>query len=143
ALRLAPDLTEAELYLGRSYARRFIPGSKSRDNEDYAANAVRTLENVLKNHPDNTGALAALADISFTRTQVGKAHDSYLRLAQLEPFQPVWFYGLAVTDWSIAFDKEHPLPADEKTQTIDEGLRDIEIALTLVPDYADAMTYKN
>jgi beta-lactamase regulating signal transducer with metallopeptidase domain len=143
ALRLAPNLTEAELYLGRSYARRFVPESKSRDNQDYADNAVRIFEDVLKNHPDNTGALAALADISFTRTQVGKAHESYVRLAQLEPLQPVWFYALGVTDWILAFDKEQPLPADEKARTIDEGLRNIDVALALAPDYANAMTYKN
>src|SRR5437773_3288371 len=54
AIRLDPDLTNAELYLATAYAQQFIPGASSEENQKYADLAVSTFENVLKREPNNT-----------------------------------------------------------------------------------------
>ena len=49
-------------------------------------------------------------------------------------------YAIGALDWIIAYDNVLPKLPDEKAQAIEEGLRHLEIALALSPDYDDAMT---
>ena len=43
----------------------------------------------------------------------------------------------------MVYDKKNPQPPEEKARLIEEGLKHLDFALAMSPDYVDAMTYKN
>ena len=143
AVELDPDLTTAEIYLATAYSQQYIPGGRSEENDKNAQLAIQTFENVLKREPNNVNAIAGLASIHQNTNQFQKAHDYYMKYAQLDSSNPVPFYAIGSVDWIIVYDKNNPPPADEQGKLIDEGLQNLDKALALNPDYDDAMTYKN
>lgn len=143
AVELDPDLTTAEIYLATAYSQQYIPGGRSEENDKNAQLAIQTFENVLKREPNNVNAIAGLASIHQNTNQFQKAHDYYMKYAQLDSSNPVPFYAIGSVDWIIVYDKNNPPPAEEQGKLIDEGLQNLDKALALNPDYDDAMTYKN
>lgn len=143
AVELDPDLTTAEIYLATAYSQQYIPGGRSEENDKNAQLAIQTFENVLKREPNNVNAIAGLASIHQNTNQFQKAHDYYMKYAQLDSSNPVPYYAIGSVDWIIVYDKNNPPPADEQGKLIDEGLQNLDKALALNPDYDDAMTYKN
>jgi tetratricopeptide (TPR) repeat protein len=143
AIRLDPDLTNAELYLATAYAQQFIPGATSEENQKYADLAISTFENVLKRDPNNTTAIGGLASIYQNTNQFQKAREFYLKDASLDPTNPLPFYAVGSVDWIMVFNKNNPPPPEEQAQLIEEGLSNLDKALAINPTYEDAMTYKN
>ena len=143
AIRLDPELTNAELYLATAYAQQFIPGAVSEDNQKNADMAIATFENVLKRDSSNVTAIGGLASIYQNTNQFQKAREFYLKNAQLEPSNPTPFYAVGSVDWIMVFNKNNPPPEEEQKQLIEEGLTNLDKALAINPDYEDAMTYKN
>ena len=143
AIRLDPELTNAELYLATAYAQQFIPGAQSEDNQKHADMAIATFENVLKRDTNNVTAIGGLASIYQNTNQFQKAHDFYLKNAELEPSNSVPFYAVGSVNWIMVFNKNNPPPEEEQKQLIEEGLSNLDKALAINADYEDAMTYKN
>src|SRR5215510_5521235 len=148
AVELDPDLTTAEIYLATAYAQQYVPGGRGEDNQKNAQMAIQTFENVMKRDPNNVNAIAGLASIYQSLGQedtknLRKAHDYYLKYAQLDSSNAVPYYAIGSLDWLIVFDKNNTDPKEEQVKVIDEGLANIDKALSLNPDYDDAMTYKN
>ena len=148
AVELDPDLTTAEIYLATAYSQQYIPGGRSEDNDKNARLAIQTFENVLKRDPNNVNAIAGLASMyqslgQTDTTQFQKAHDYYMKYAQLDSTNPVPYYAIGSVDWIMVYNKNNPLPEEEQAKFIEEGLANLDKALSLNPDYEDAMTYKN
>src|SRR6185295_3910131 len=148
AVELDPDLTTAEIYLATAYAQQYVPGGRGEDNQKNAEKAIQTFENVMKRDPNNVNAIAGLASIYQSQGQedtknLRKAHDYYLKYAQLDSSNAVPYYAIGSLDWLIVFDKNNTDSKEDQVKVIDEGLANIDKALTLNPDYDDAMTYKN
>jgi len=143
AIKLDPDLTNAELYLGTAYAQQVIPGSQSEENQQNAKLAVETFENVLKREPTNVSAIAGLASVYQSTYQFDKAREFYLKNAEMDPSNPVPYYAVGSVDWIIVSNKNGPPPPEEQLKLIDEGLQSLDKALQLNKDYDDAMSYKN
>jgi tetratricopeptide (TPR) repeat protein len=143
AIRLDPELTNAELYLATAYAQQFIPGAVSEDNQKNADMAIATFENVLKRDSSNVTAIGGLASIYQNTNQFQKAREFYLKNAELEPSNPTPFYAVGSVNWIMVFNKNNPPPEEEQKQLIEEGLTNLDKALAINPDYEDAMTYKN
>jgi beta-lactamase regulating signal transducer with metallopeptidase domain len=143
ALRLDPRSTDAEVYLATTDAVQFVPGKKTEQNQAFAERAVQRFENVLKKNPDNAAAISGLASIYQNTDQLSRAHDYYLKLTQLKPFNAAAFYSVGALDWIIAYDKRSQKTPAEKAQYIEEGIRNLDIALAISPEYVDALTYKN
>jgi len=143
AVELDPDLTTAEIYLATAYSQQYIPGGRSEDNNKNAQLAIETFNKVLSRDPNNVNAIAGLASIHQNTNQFQKAHDYYMKYAQLDSTNPVPFYAIGSVDWIIVYDKNHPPPEEEQNKLIDEGIQNLDKALALNPDYDDAMTYKN
>jgi Tfp pilus assembly protein PilF len=143
AVELDPDLTTAEIYLATAYSQQFVPGGRGEDNEKNAKLAMQTFDNVLKRDPNNVNAIAGLASIYQNTNDVQKAHEYYMKYAQLDSSNPIPYYAIGSLDWIIVYDKNNPPPEEEQSKLIDEGLANLDKALSLNPDYEDAMTYKN
>jgi tetratricopeptide (TPR) repeat protein len=148
AVQLDPDLTTAEIYLATAYAQQYVPGGRGEDNEKNAQMAIQTFENVLKRDQNNVNAVAGLASIYYNlgqndSSQIQKSREYYLKYASLDQSNPIPLYTIGVLDWVVVYDKNNKDPKETQLQTIDEGLSYLDKALSLNPDYDDAMTYKN
>jgi tetratricopeptide (TPR) repeat protein len=148
AVELDPDLTTAEIYLGTAYAQQYIPNARGEENEKNAKMAIQTFEDVMKHDPTNVNAIAGLASVYYNlaqedKKQLDKAHDYYMKYAQLDSSNAIPYYTIGALDWLRVFDKDNALEPVEQVKVIDEGLTNIDKALALNPDYDDAMTYKN
>jgi tetratricopeptide (TPR) repeat protein len=99
AMELDPNLTMAELYLGTAYSQQFIPGAQSPENQKMAELAIKTFDNILTREPSNVSAIAGLAFMYQNTFQFQKAHEFYLKQAQLDTSNPVPFYAVASVDW--------------------------------------------
>jgi len=58
-----PGRTAAELNLANAYAARFVPGTQSEQNWEFAAKAIEGFQNVLRLEPNNIDAIRGLAQI--------------------------------------------------------------------------------
>ena len=143
ALQLDPDFVEAELYLASAYASMVKPDQPAAQNQEIGRKAIESFEHVLQKQPDNADAIAGLAGVYASTGNPGKSRELYLRLTKSSPQNSTAFYSVAATDWLLASNKTNPLPEADKVRLIDEGLQHVDIALSLNPQYVDAMTYKN
>ena len=143
AMELDPNLTMAELYLGTAYSQQFIPGAQSPENQKMAQLAVQTFENILTREPSNVSAIAGLAFMYQNTFQFQKAHEFYLKQAQLDTQNPVPFYAVASVNWIMVSNKAEPPPLEEQIKLVDEGITYADKALALNQDYDEAMSYKN
>ena len=96
---------EAELYLARTHAMQYVPGDPSQENQEFANKAAAGFESVLKKQPKNVRAMIGLAGVYQNSSDLGRAHDLYLQVAQLTPLDPKPFYAVGSVDWILAFDK--------------------------------------
>ena len=143
ASKLDPELTNAELYLATAYAQQFIPDVDSPDNIKFAENAIKTFESVANKDPKNTSAVAGLAGMYQSLHKYDKAREYYKKQTEIEPDNPVPYYAIGSTDWILVYNKQNPLPDEEKEKLITEGLEYVDKAIQKNPSYDDAMTYKN
>src|SRR5437016_13334504 len=147
AVELDPDLTTAEIYLATAYSQQYIPGGRSEDNDKNAKLAIQTFEDVLKRDPNNVNAIAGLASMyqslgQADTTQFQKAHDYYMKYAQLDSSNPVPYYAIGSVDWIMVYKKNNPLREEEQAKLIKKGLANLNKSSELDPNYEDAMTYK-
>jgi|GraSoiStandDraft_12_1057312.scaffolds.fasta_scaffold55373_3 tetratricopeptide (TPR) repeat protein len=143
AMQLDPDLTVAEVYLGTAYSQMFIPNAQSEENQKNAEMAIATFQNVLKKDPNNTNAIAGLAYLYQNTGDLQKAHDYYMKNAELDSTNAVPFYAVGSVDWIMVYNKNNPLPEEEQAKLVEEGLSYLDKALAKNPEYEDAMSYKN
>src|SRR4030095_10791050 len=143
ALQLDPDFVEAELYLASAYASMVNPGQSGAQNHEIGRKAIESFEHVLQKQPDNADAISGLAGMYASTGDPGKGRELFLRLTKSSPQNSTAFYSVAAMDWLLAFNKTNPLPEADKVRLIDEGLQHVDIALSLNPQFVDAMTYKN
>jgi tetratricopeptide (TPR) repeat protein len=143
AMELDPNLTMAELYLGTAYSQQFIPGAQSPENQKMAELAIKTFENILNRETSNVSAIAGLAFMYQNTFQFKKAHEFYLKQAQLDTQNPVPFYAIASVNWIMVSNKAEPPPLEEQVKLVDEGITYADKALALNEDYDEAMSYKN
>lgn len=138
ALQLDPNLTSAELYLAVTYASMATP-----QNAEMSKKAIESFERVLQKQPDNQDAMSRLAAVYATAGDYAKARNVYLQLTKASPQNATAFYSVGAMDWMLAYNKTKTLTEGERRTLIDEGLQNIDVALSLNPQYVDALAYKN
>ncbi|MBI2149605.1 MAG: hypothetical protein HYU27_03240 [Acidobacteria bacterium] len=143
AVKLDPELTNAEIYLATAYAQMFIPGAQSEQNQKYAEMAEMTFQNVLNRDSANINAIAGLASIYQNTNQFDKSHEFYLKYAQMDSSNPIPYYAVGTIDWIIVSNLQNPRPEEEQAKLIEEGQANLDKALALNPNYEEAMAYKN
>ena len=171
AVALDPTLLNARLYLATAYSQQYIPGGESPDNVKFAQQAIDAFENVLKVDPNNTTAIANIAQMYYYQKKFDKALEYQRRWVQVEPNNPVPYYWIGVLDWAtcyprtqqtrkdlkIAFPKDPknpdslpPFPektraelAEQNGPLVKEGLEALDKAIQLKPNDFDTMSYLN
>jgi tetratricopeptide (TPR) repeat protein len=161
----------AKLYLATAWAQQYIPGGESPENVKIAQNAVVAFEDVLKVDPNNSTAIASVAQIYYNMRQFEKAKDYQQHWMQVEPTNPVPYYWIGVLDWAICFPRTQqvrkdlkiefpkdpkdpgslpPIPEKARAQLeqqngalVKEGVEVLEKAIQLKPNDFDTMAYLN
>lgn len=163
-----PTLLMAKLYLATAYSNLYIPGGDSAENIQVGKDAIRAFEDVLKDDPNNTTALASIGQIYYNMHQFEKAKELHLKRLQIEPDNPEAYYWVGQLDWDICYPRRMqlrkdlnlatpnkdgdlpPLPekaraelAEKNGQLVDEGLKYLEKAVEMSPDNVGAVSYLN
>jgi len=143
AVELDPDLKDAELYLATGYAQQFLPHSPSEENQKIADLAVQTFQKVLDKDPSNKTALAGIASIYQNNDQYDKAREAYMKNAEVDPQNHIPYYAVGSVDWIIVHNTESKLSPEEKGTLIEEGMKYLDKAMAINPDYEDTLWYQN
>ena len=172
AVELDPNFPTARLYLATAYMSQYIPGAESPENVQNAKAANDQFIKVLEQDPKNTVALASLASLHYNQAQgadkdkqLDEAKQWYLKLIEVDPKNKEAHYSLGVIAWGkwytalmsarakLGMKPEDPGPLKDKKlkeelkqqwdPTIDDGIKHLETALQIDPEYDDAMAYMN
>jgi tetratricopeptide (TPR) repeat protein len=143
AVDLDPELTNAHLYLAAAYASQYQPGGDSPENKRIGEEAIKAYENVLVKDPGNVGSVSGIAGIYFNMKNFAKAKEYYKKRTELEPNSPEPFYSIGNVNWILCYNKQDPLPTEQKKVLIEEGLTNLEKAVQNDPNYYNAYFYIN
>jgi Tfp pilus assembly protein PilF len=165
AVVLDPNYPMARLYLATAYMQQYIPGADSDDNKKMADAAETTFKDVLKDDPKNVTAIAYLSSLYLNEKRWDESKAWYDKLTTVDPKSAVGYYSKGFIAWSewypadgtaranLGMKMEDPGPIKDKkvkeelrtkyTGVIDEGLKNLDMALQVDPDYDDAMAYEN
>jgi Tfp pilus assembly protein PilF len=165
AVELDPTFATARLYLATAYMMQYIPGAESPENMQMANAAQDQFQKVLDRDPKNELAIASIASLYFYEKKLDDARQWNQKLVTVNPRNKEAYYTLGVIAWTKAFQPrmearakmgmkpEDPGPLKDKKvreelaaqngPVIDEGIKDLERALQIDPEYDDAMAYLN
>ncbi len=163
AVALDPSLINARLYLATAYAQQYIPGADTPENNRMAEQAISEYQDVLKMKANDLNAIKGIAYLYLQMKQFAKAKEYYQKVIAVDPNDPEAYYSVAVIDWTETYQprmeqkaklglkpdepiKDKKVCADLKTKNQDavkDGMTMLEKAISLRPDYDDAMAYLN
>jgi len=171
AINFDPSLLNARLYLATAYFQMYVPGGDSPDNIKVGEQTITAFEDVLKYDDKNVSALSSIATIYYYEKKFEKAKELQEQRLKIEPDNPEGYYWIGQLDWAIVYPKRMQLrkdldmanpkdpskpgvlptlPAKDRAQLldqngalIDDGIKALEKAIELKPDYADAIAYLN
>jgi len=167
AVSLDPTLLNARLYLATAFAQQYIPGVDAEDNNRMGQNAIDQYEAVLERDPKNINSVKGIAYLYLQMKKFEDAKTFYRKALDIDPNDPEPYYSIAVIDWTQSYqprmeerakaglkpdewimkDKSNKKVCDmlktKNSPVIDDGIAMLQKALTLRPDYDDAMAYLN
>ncbi|HWQ55848.1 MAG TPA: tetratricopeptide repeat protein [Bryobacteraceae bacterium] len=165
AVELDPTFSTARLYLATAYMNQYIPGAESPENVQMAQAAFDEFNKVLAENPKDTVALASIAMLKLQQKNWDEAKQWYEKLVAVDPTNKEAYYSLGFIAWSkwypiygtaragLGMKPEDPGPIKDKKvkeelkakhlPEVNEGLKNLEKALQLDPEYDDAMAYVN
>jgi len=165
AVSLDPTFPVAREYLAMAYFMQYVPGAESPENNRLAQAAYDEFTKVLSADPNNTVAIASLAQLFFNQKKLDEAQQWYEKLASIDPNNKTAFYTLGVIAWTKTFQPrmerraelgmrpDDPGPIKDKKAReelraqnlpiIEKGLQDLQKALAIDREYDDAMAYVN
>jgi len=165
AVDLDPTFPTARLYLATAYMSQYIPGAESPENLRMAKAAFDEFSKVLDQNAKDPIALASIASLHFHQKKLEDAEGWYKKLVDADPKNKEGLYTLGVIAWTKTFQKrmearakmgmkpEDPGPLKDKKvreevkglnmPVIEEGLKNLQLALDIDKEYDDAMAYMN
>jgi tetratricopeptide (TPR) repeat protein len=165
SIELDPEFKTARLYLATAYMSQYIPGADSPENVEMARTALDEFQKVLESDPTDTVAIMSIASLHFHQNQFDQAEDWYHKLIEIDPQNKEAYYTLGVIAWTRSFQPrmearaemgmkpEDPGPLRDTTvrnklreellPVVDTGLKDLQKAIEIDPQYDDAMAYLN
>jgi len=165
AVELDPGFTTARLYLATAYMQQYIPGAESPENDQMAKAAYDQFQKVLDQDAKNNVAIASIASLYLNQKKWDDAQQWYEKEIAVDPKNADAYYSLGFIAWSkwypaygsaraaLGMRQEDPGPIKDKkvrdelkaqwTPVIESGLRSLDKALEINPEYDDAMAYEN
>ncbi len=165
AVELDPSFDTARLYLATAYMQQYIPGSETPENKQMAQAAFDNFNKVLEHDAKNDVAIASIASLYLNQKNWTEAQKWYERLISVNPNNAEAYYSLGFLAWSewypeyqkaranLGMKQEDPGPIKDKKvkdelkskygPVIANGLKNLDQALKINPDYDDAMAYEN
>jgi len=171
AVRLDPALIVARMYLATAYVSQYIPGVEDADNIRTANEAIKEYQQVIDANPPREQKVTSAKGIAYLYLNMKKWDDAkkfYRMASDLDPNDAEPYYSIGVIDWTACYQPrmerraglglkpdEH-LDAKNKEQkkaceelkeknspVIQEGIDSLNKAISIRPDYDDAMAYMN
>lgn len=165
AVDLDPSFATARLYLATAYMQQYIPGANSPENLQMAKAAYDQFKTVLDQDAKNTTAIASIASLYLNQNKWDDARQWYNKLIAVEPNNAEAYYSLGFIAWSEVYPErqkarvdmgmkpEDPGPLKDKKvrdamkakygDTVESGIKSLDKALAINPEYDDAMAYEN
>jgi Tfp pilus assembly protein PilF len=165
AVSLDPEYSVAREYLAMAYFMQYVPGAESPENNRLWQAAYDEFMKVLSTDPNNSVAVASVAQLFFNQKKLDEAQEWYQKLASVDPNNKTAYYTLGVIAWTKTFQPrmekraelgmrpDDPGPIKDKkareelrTQNltvIEQGLTNLQKALAIDKEYDDAMAYMN
>ncbi len=165
AIELDPDFTTARLYLATAYMSQWIPGAESDENTKFAKAAQDNFQLVLDKDPNDKLAIASIASLYYNQKKFQEAKEWNERLLKVDAQNKEALYTLGVIAWGKAYPvrgearaklsmkPEDPGPLKDKKvreevreknlEIVQDGLKQLEAAVQIDPDYDDAYAYLN
>ncbi len=171
SVALDPSLINAKMYLATAYAQQYIPGVEGADNLKMADQAIEQYKKVLDMNAARDQKVNAAKGIAYLYLNMKKFDDAkkfYRMAAEMDPNDPEPYYSVGVIDWTACYQPRmeeraklglkpdenlNPKNKDQKKvctelkekngPSISEGIESLNKAITLRPDYDDAMAYLN
>ena len=165
AVELDPDFPTARLYLATAYMSQWIPGAESDENKKFATAAYDNFQKVLEKDPNDKLAIASIASLYYNQKKFQEAKEWNERLLKVDSQSKEALYTLGVIAWGKAYPvrgearaklsmkPEDPGPLKDKKvraevrkknfALVQDGLRQLEAAVKVDPDYDDAYAYLN
>jgi len=166
AVNLDPTYPMTRLYLATAYAQQVVPNLETPENEKTAQMAINGFEDVLREHPDDVTSMKQIAALNFDLDKFDQAKEWQLKVLNANPKDPEAAYTIGVIDWTLAYKNAmHALQGagmqddglgnpkmpktvcktlqDENASLVDDGLKYLQIAVNLRPNYDAAMQYLN
>ena len=166
ATKLDPSLPMAKSYLATALAQNVVPGLDTPDNLKTAQQAISIFQEVLAKDPNDVNSLKNIASIYFSVKKLDDAKEWQKKVLAVDPKDPEAAYTIGVINWTKAHenalkilvpagvndDGEGNAKAPKKVleqvkeandPLVAEGLQYLNQAVTIRPNYDDAMAYLN
>jgi tetratricopeptide (TPR) repeat protein len=164
ATELDPSLLNARIYLATAYATQYTPGADTPENNQMGQQAIDQFKSVLEKDPKNVNSLKGIASLYYNMKKLDDAKQYHHKVTEVDPNDPETYYSIGVIDWTQAYQtaaevkgkeglkvdddivkdkKLCPLLKSQNDALIQDGIDSLNKALSLRPDYDDAMAYLN
>jgi len=165
AVDLDPTFIAARQYLAVAYYQQYIPGAVSPENTQMADAAYEQFQKVLEQDPKNQLAIVSIASLFMNQQKWDDAKQWFEKAIAVAPNNKDAYYSLGFIVWSkwfpafgqalatLGMRQEDPGPIKDKKvkaelkekwdPVIEDGLKDLDKALEIDPEFDDAMSYEN
>lgn len=167
AIQYDPNYDTAKLYLATAYAYQVVPNNtEDPNNMKMAQNAINGFNNYLQLHPNDKVSLQQLAALYREIKQFPQAKAYEEKVIEVDPKDSEAHYTIGQVDWSEAYnnavkvlaadgltDKGDGNPKLSKkacaqlqqlnTNLVEDGLKQLQQAVQINPNYGDAYSYLN
>jgi len=166
AINLDPKSEDAKLYLATAYANQVVPNLDTPDNLALANKALDAFQVVLAKDPNDLTALKQIASISRNIKKMDQAKEYERKVIAVDPNDAEAYYTIGVVDWMQAYKSAVAILAadgltddgngnvkkskgacqklvEANTAPVAEGLDVLQKAVSINPNYEEAMTYLN
>lgn len=166
AVDLDPNLATARLYLATAYSAQVIPGAETPENKRNAELAIAEFQKVVDANPpveQKVNSLKGIASLYRGMNKYVEARNVYRKITTLDPNDAETYYSIAWIDWNEAYARSQQVRTDlglkptdainskgacealrkANQDNVQDGMQNLEKALQIRPEYADAMAYLN
>jgi tetratricopeptide (TPR) repeat protein len=106
--------------------------------------AIEFFKDLIQRNPKDTAAVQTVAMLFAKKGDFENSMIWQRKLAELEPTNAEIYYTMGVTAWDKSYNTvPEALPPDQRRAILDEGMKNLNRALELNPDYFESMFYLN